>query len=120
MGNNLFGMWYVSETRVKILPPTMPDQNLSTFWFKRQYRTRKRKKGTEFVYQMRDVPEGKLESNPVAFSTTDVGKAMASGEEDNPVGENPAAPGEEENPVASGEDNPDASGEIFRLSVHKR
>jgi len=90
----------------EILPPTMSDQNLGTFRFKRQYRTRKRKKGTEFVYQIRVVPEGNLESNPVACSTTDVEKAMASGEED------PVASGKE-NPVASREDNPDASGEIL-------
>ena len=65
----------------EISPPTMPDQNLDSFWFKRKYRTRKRKKGTEFVYQIRDVPEGDLESNPVACSTTGVERAMASGEE---------------------------------------
>jgi len=77
----------------EVLPPTMPDPNLGTFRFKRQYRTRKRKKGTEFVYQMRDVPEGNLESNPVACSNTEVENSMASGEE-RPDEENPVAAGE--------------------------
>ena len=80
----------------EVLPPTMPDQNLGTFRFKRKYRNQKRKRGMEFVYELRDVSDENLASNPVPCSTTVVENAMASGEE---------------NRVASGEENPDAFGE---------
>jgi len=64
-----------------VLPSTMPDPNLGTFRFKRKYRTQKRKRGTEFVYELRDVSDENLASNPVPCSTNVVENAMASGEE---------------------------------------
>ena len=65
----------------EVLPPTMSDPNLSQFRFKRKYRTQKCKRGTEFVYELRDVPDENLASNPVPRSTYVVENAMASGEE---------------------------------------
>jgi len=42
---------------------------------------KRRKRRTEFVYELRDVPDGNLEMNPVACSTNVVEHAMSSGEE---------------------------------------
>jgi len=44
------------EHEDEVLPPTMSDPNLSQFRFKSKYRTQKRKRGTEFVYELRNVP----------------------------------------------------------------
>ena len=65
----------------EILSLTMSDPKLSQFRFQRKYRTQKRKRGTDFVYELRDVPDGNLELNPVACSNNVVENAMASGEE---------------------------------------
>jgi len=63
----------------EVLPPTMSDPNLSQIRNRRKYRTQKRKRGKEFVYELRDVPDENLESNPVPCSTNVVENAMASG-----------------------------------------
>ena len=42
---------------------------------------KKRKRGAESVYELRDVRDGNLELNPVACSTNVVENAMSSGEE---------------------------------------
>jgi len=65
----------------EILPPTMSDPKVSHFRFKCRYRTQKRKRGTEFIYELRDVPDEHLELNPLARSTNVVENTVASREE---------------------------------------
>ena len=82
IGRNLLGTWYERETRTWSChkPQTMSDPNLSQFRLKRKYRPQKLKRGTEYVYELRDVPDGNLVSNPVACSNNVVENAVASEE----------------------------------------